>query len=63
MPKFIITIEDRYEVEAESAEQALASYRVVFEDGEPSLLGLTPDKIIEQDKFEFLDGQGKAEEA
>lgn len=62
MPKYVITIEDRWEVEADSPEHALASYRVSFDNHEPELLGLTYPQVIRQDKFEYLDGQGKAEE-
>lgn len=63
MPKFILTIEDRYEVEADSPEQALASYRIQFEDGDPEILGITPSELLSQDAFIFLDGQGRVEEA
>lgn len=59
MAKFIITVEDRYEVEAESAEQALASYRIQFDDADPEIFS---GKVIDQDEFEYLDGQAKAEE-
>ena len=63
MTKYVITIEDRYEVDAESAEQALASYRVRFEDIEPEMVGLTVDQVIPQDEFEYLDGKGSVEES
>ena len=62
MPKFIVTITDRYEVEADSAEQALASYRIGFEDQEPELFDLNPEDVIPTDDFELLDGFGEAEE-
>jgi hypothetical protein len=63
MTKYVITIEDRYEVDAESSEQALASYRVRFEDIEPEMVGLTVDQVIPQDEFEYLDGKGSVEES
>lgn len=63
MSKYIITITNAYEVEADSPEQALASYRVVFDNHEPELLGLTPEQVIEQDAFEFIGGKGEVEEA
>jgi hypothetical protein len=63
MTKYIITIEDRYEVEAESAEQALGSYRVKFDGYEPEMVGLTLDKVIHHHEFEYLDGKGSVEES
>lgn len=62
MPKYVVTITDRYEVEADSPEQALASYRVGFDDVEPEILGIAPEDVIDSDEFEHLDGSGTAEE-
>lgn len=62
MPKYVITIEDRWEVEADSPEQALASYRVVFDDADPEVFGFDYPQVIHQDKFEYLDGKGEAVE-
>jgi hypothetical protein len=63
MAKYVITIEERYKVEAESAEQALGSYRVKFDGCEPEMVGLTLDKVIHHHEFEYLDGKGNAEES
>lgn len=62
MPKFIVTITDRYEVTADSAEQAIASYRVSFEDFEPDYFEMSPDDIIPETEFEYLDGQSEVTE-
>lgn len=62
MPTYTITTQDRYTVEADSLEQAIASYRVSFEGIEPELFGLTQEEVIDQDVFEYLDGEVKAEE-
>ena len=62
MPRYTITTQDRYTVEADSLEQAIASYRVSFEGIEPELFGLTQEEVIDQDVFEYLDGEVKAEE-
>lgn len=59
MPEFEVTIANTYRVTAETKEQALASYRVSFEDMPPKFYGLTPDQVISQDDFEFLDGKGE----
>lgn len=63
MSKYIVTITDRYEVEADSPEQALASYRVSFDGIEPEILEIAPEDVIDSDDFEYLDGSGTAEEA
>jgi hypothetical protein len=60
MPKYEIEITRRYSVEAKSDEHALANYRVAFDDIEPELVGLTEDRLIDPDDFEFLDEMGKA---
>lgn len=60
MPKFVITIEDRYEVEADSPEHALASYRVAFDNADPEVFGIGYPQVIQQSKFEYLDGKGEA---
>jgi len=63
MPVYEVQIVNTYRVTADSPEQALGSYRVVFEDIEPELVGLTPEEVLEQDEFEFIDGKGEASEA
>jgi hypothetical protein len=60
MRDFEIEITTRYRVSANSEEHALASYRVVFDDIEPELVGLTPEEVLDQDDFEFLEETGKA---
>jgi hypothetical protein len=60
MRDFEIEITRRYRVSANSEEQALASYRAVFDDIEPELVGLTPEEVLDQDDFEFLEETGKA---
>ena len=62
MPKYIIVAEDRYEVEADNAQQALDSYRVCFEGIEPSYFNLDPKNVIDQDSFEYLDGEVRIKE-
>ena len=62
MPTYIITNEDRYKVEADTLEQAMASYRVGFYGIEPEVFGLEADSIIDQDAFEYLDGEVWAQE-
>lgn len=62
MPSYVITVQDRYSVQADTLEQAIASYRVGFDGIEPELFGLDADSIIDQDAFEYLDGEVKAEE-
>ena len=62
MPKYVITIADRWEVEADSPEHALASYRVVFDEADPEMLGIDWFQVIPKDKFEYLDGKGEAVE-
>jgi hypothetical protein len=62
MAKYTVTITERYSVEADSAEQALASYRVGFEDIEPVAVGIDPANVISPDEFEFLGDSGTAEE-
>jgi len=55
-----IEITSRYAVKAESEEHALASYRVVFDGVPADVVGLTPEQVIEQDDFDFLDELGRA---
>jgi hypothetical protein len=62
MPIYTITTEDIYKVEAETLEQALASYRVGFEGIEPEIFEMTTNKIIDPDFFEYLGGQVRGEE-
>jgi hypothetical protein len=62
MPTYTITAQDRYTVEADSPEQAIASFRVSFDGIEPELFDLKPEEVIDQDSFEYLDGEVKAEE-
>lgn len=62
MPNYEVTISNTYLVTADSPEQALASYRVSFEDMPPKFYGLTPEQVISQDDFEFLGGDGEATE-
>jgi hypothetical protein len=61
MSKYIIVAQDRYEVEADNAQQALDSYRVCFEGIEPGYFNLEPKDIINQDGFEYLDGEVRVE--
>ena len=63
MAVYEVQIVNTYRVTADSPEQALGSYRVVFEDIEPELVGLAPEEVLEQDEFEFIDGKGEASEA
>jgi hypothetical protein len=63
MKKFVITDKNMYEVIAESAEQALASYRVWSSNVEPEVLGLDYKDVIFQDAFEYLGGHASAEES
>ena len=63
MSKYTITITNRYEVEADSPEHALASYRVVFDEADPEILGIDFWQVIPQDQFEYLDGKGEAVES
>ena len=62
MPKYIITNSERYQVEADSPEQALAIYRVVFDGIEPELVDLPEDVYQDPDQFEYLDGETQAVE-
>jgi hypothetical protein len=62
MPKFTITTEDVYEVEADTLEQAIASYRVGFEGIEPEVFEMTTAEVIDPDYFEYLGGEVRAEE-
>jgi hypothetical protein len=62
MPKYTITTEDVYEVEADTLEQAMASYHVGFQGIEPEVLDIKADEIIDPDFFEYLGGQVRAEE-
>ena len=61
MPKFTITAEDVYEVEADTLEQAMASYRVGFEGIEPEVFEMTTAEVIDADFFEYLGGEVRAE--
>lgn len=61
--KYVITDVNRYEVTAESAEQALASYRVWSDNLEPEIMGLEFHQVIPQDGFEYLGGKASAEES
>jgi hypothetical protein len=60
MPEFEIELTRRYRVNANSEEQALASYRVVFDDIPPHLVGLPEDQVIDFEDFEFLEETGRA---
>jgi hypothetical protein len=62
MPTYLITIQDRYSVQADTLEQAIASYRVGFDGIEPEMFEMEPHSIIDQDAFEYLDGEVRAEE-
>ena len=63
MPIYTITTEDVYRVEADTLEQAMASYRVGFEGIEPEIFEITPDKVIDTDFFEYLGGAVRGEES
>lgn len=63
MAKYVITITDRWEVEADSPEHALGSYRVAFDNVELDMVGLDEATAIPQDDFRFIGGSGSAEEA
>lgn len=63
MPRFIVTIQDRYEVEADTAEQALGSYQVVYNNHQPDMVGINIAEVIDADNFEYLDGYARAEES
>lgn len=58
--KYIITITDRYEVEADSPEHALGLYRVAFDNASPEVVGLPNGVNLDSDQFEYLDGHGEA---
>jgi hypothetical protein len=62
MPIFTITSEDRYQVEADSLEQATASFRVWFDEVEPELFEIESKDLIDQDLFEYLDGKVEVRE-
>jgi hypothetical protein len=62
MPIYTITTKDRYKVQADTPEQALASYRVRFDGIEPEIYEMTIETIVDQDAFEYLDGQVKVRE-
>jgi hypothetical protein len=59
--KYIITNTERYEVEADSLEEAMAIYNVVLNDIEPEVVGLPAGHY--EDLFEYLDGPTEAREA
>ena len=60
MRSYEIEITNRYLVKAKSEEQALASYRIAFDNGDAEILGITQEELIAADNFEFLDGSGRA---
>lgn len=60
MRLYEIEITNRYTVMAENEAQALASYRVSFEGIPPEALGLSVETVLDQDKFEYVDGSGRA---
>jgi hypothetical protein len=62
MPTYTITTEDVYKVEADTLEQAIASYRVGFEGIEPEVFEMTTAEVIDPDYFEYLGGEVRAEE-
>lgn len=62
MPTFIITSEDRYQVEADTLEQAIASFRTWFDEVEPELFEIETKDLIDQDLFEYLDGKVEVRE-
>jgi hypothetical protein len=62
MPIYTITAEDVYKVEADTLEQAMASYRVGFEGIEPEVFEMTTAQVIDPDLFEYLGGEVRAEE-
>jgi hypothetical protein len=62
MPIYTITAEDVYKVEADTMEQAMASYRVGFEGIEPEMFDMTTAEVIDADLFEYLGGEVRAEE-
>jgi len=61
MPTYTITTEDVYKVEADTLEQAIASYRVGFEGIEPEVFEMTTAEVIDPDYFEYLGGEVRAE--
>jgi hypothetical protein len=63
MATYIVASGHRYQVEADTPELAIASYRVHFDGIEPEAFGLTMDSVIDQDDFEYLDGQAEVGEA
>ncbi len=63
MPVYEVEIVNIYRVTADSPEQALGSYRVVFEDVPLISVGLAPEQVLSQDDFEFIGGKGEASEA
>jgi hypothetical protein len=62
MATYTITTEDVYKVEADTLEQAIASYRVGFEGIEPEVFEMTTAEVIDPDYFEYLGGEVRAEE-
>lgn len=62
MPIFTITSEERYQVEADTLEQAIASFRVWFDEVEPELFEIESKDLIDQDLFEYLDGKVEVRE-
>jgi hypothetical protein len=61
MSKYIITNTERYEVEADSPEQALVLYKIVIDGIEPTMFDL-PNGLYDTDQFEYLDGKTEAVE-
>ena len=62
MPIFTITSEERYQVEADTLEQATASFRVWFDEVEPELFEIESKDLIDQNLFEYLDGKVEVRE-
>jgi hypothetical protein len=62
MGSFVIVSKDRYKVEADTLEQAIASFRVWFDGIEPELFEIDKKDVIDQDLFEYLDGKVKVRE-
>ncbi len=58
--EFEIELTRRDRVTANSEEQALASYRVIFDGIPPHLVGLPEDQVLFEEDFEFLEETGRA---
>lgn len=59
MSKYTITNTERYEVEADSPEQALILYKILIDGIEPEMFDL-PNGLYDTDQFEYLDGKTEA---